>query len=177
MCSDDWVAPHMVNGSCFTFIRGRGAADVASLLGLSWDQRYTTTDPRHLAEDPADPPTRLAAIGEWVCISELSPTRRRGSELLLPLSEKRDAICAVFTATIDILKYARAGDLVSGVDLIVTHIRYGTEENLFEPALAAIETSPTPLSAPARAALIMSMIFGLELTRDMLEDRAVMIPG
>jgi hypothetical protein len=175
MWFDDWV--YQRPSGCFTFIRGCRPAEVATVLGLSWDQRYSSTDPRAAVEDPADPPPRLATIGDWTCIIERSPVKIRASELLLPLSAGAEALSLMVTPVIDTLRYARDGELVSSVDLIVTHVRHGTEEDLFAPALAAIEASLGPMSAPARAALIMSMIFGLEFTRDMLDNGAVAVPG
>jgi hypothetical protein len=72
--------------------------------------------------------------------------------------------------TINTFTYAAAGELVSGFDLTVPHIRYGSDQHRFdeqmEQAGFAADDVPVPGEMGARFA---QLVFGVTLTADLLE--------
>ena len=163
----DWAWSQII--VTITFVRGMTEQELATALGAS-----TMTVSEAPVEDIArsnehlEKRVRLGRVDKWVYAVEGVTTE--GYARLEPLSaDGRDACVFCHTQGISLLLFARNGETVGGLDLIVPNHRFGLNEHYLDAVLAQLGIPVTEPAYPVQAARLIEAVYSLEITQDMLD--------
>lgn len=162
-------------GLCLTFALGRSGEQIVEGFGL--DSRAALRDAVEETFDEADadpdrPKLRVGDLSGWTYAVEHFTTRGTDPAILCPLSGNGgEAFVLAFTQTISGFFYAVDSQQVNGFDLVVPHIRWGSEPHRFDARMeqAGFLGSTPRERAPAMAARFIKLTFGITIDRSMLE--------
>jgi hypothetical protein len=164
----DWVNQRLA--LFLTFARGLSTEQVLTGLGLRTDcvglQTFEEADD---ADQWGPPRIRVGEHGGWAYAVE--HFTQRGAESIERLSAAgSEAFALVYTQTICAFNYAAGGRLVSGFDLTVPHIRWGSEPHRFDSYIErAGFLRPGVPDPPAMGARFVQLAFGITIDQDLLE--------
>ncbi len=169
-----WVDQRL--GVCLTFARGLTREQLVAGLGLT-PPTLETTQVRTFDgadDDPDRPKVRIGEIDGWAYAVEHFTSRGGHPDTLSRLSAGRGgAFALVYTQTISAFSYAADGEYMCGVDLVVPHIRWGSDPHRFDSELERVRLlRPAPGErerAPALGARFVQLAFGVTVDREMLE--------
>lgn len=122
----------------------------------------------------ADARVWIGSNNEWAWAIERFTARGSAPETLCRLSTQSDAVSIALTQTVSALLYAANGVLVSGFDLDLPHIRYGSDHHRFDAPIAEAGFLDAAVpDAPAQGALFLRIVFGLTITPELLAETSM----
>lgn len=120
---------------------------------------------------------RVGRHEQWVYAVSWPPGQ--AAEIVSGLSAGgREAFTLCYAMTVELFMYGRDGVLVSGFDVTVPNIRYGSNENHFDALMAQMGIFGDGRErSPAAAAELVFLAFGVELDQEMLERSLPAVVG
>lgn len=146
-----------------------------SLKGFDLEQRVAAAFAEETFDeadqDPDRPRLRIGHLDGWAYAVEHFTTRGAEPDTLRRLSaDGGEALALVYTQTISGLTYAADGEYVSGFDLVVPHIRWGSQPYRFDTAMErAGFFLPGVRDHRAMGAHFVHLTLGITIHRHMLE--------
>jgi Family of unknown function (DUF6461) len=164
----DWVNQHL--GVCITVARGLTPKQMVDGFGLKLADAVEETF-EEASSNLSRPKLRVGELDRWAYAVEHFTTEGSAPETLNRLSVAGgEAFSLAYTQTTSTWRYAEDGVLVSGFDLTVPHIRYGSDPHRFETNMEqAGFLRPGVPDPPAMGAHFVQLTFGVLLDQHMLE--------
>jgi hypothetical protein len=161
-----WVDAHLSVSLCF--VRPIEPAELLRELGAAPETAAVQTF-SEAGDDPLVHRVRAGRHGGWTYAVEHFTGKGSNPSTLERLSRGGEAFALFYTPTVSAFLYAKEGRLLSGFDLTVPRIRYGSDQGRFDADIAAAGfLGPEPAGAAAGARLL-HLLFGLDLEPEMLE--------
>ncbi|HEX2072730.1 MAG TPA: DUF6461 domain-containing protein [Geodermatophilus sp.] len=166
----DWVDNHVM--ATLTAVKGPDAARVLAVFGSTgFDQSERTL---YETFDLETPTIRIGTTaGGWLYAVEQRTVKGGDHALLQRLtSDGGEAVALCFTPKIDVFHYCKNGEHILGFDILIPDFRYGSEQQALDQQMheAGLLTRDGPRPRAAVADFV-ERVFGLTITRSMLEDR------
>ena len=154
-------------GAWLTFMRRASTDEVFTVLGVdSAEARVATWSDAGGSERLR---VRAGSTAGWGFGMGDLDWRRDFEELVVRASHTNDeAFCLSFTATISGFFYANSRGVVSGFDLTVPHIRWGTAPDRFAADIEAAGFLSEISDPPAMSARLVRIAFGVTIDPDLL---------
>ena len=167
-----WVGQRL--GVCLTFARGISCEQL--LAGFDLD---SATAPRDAMEetfaeaddDPDRPKVRAGELDGWAYAVEHFTSKGAQPDTLCRLSANGgEALALVYTQTISAFNYAANGEYVSGFDLVVPNIRWGSDPHRFDATMEQAGFLRPGIPEPrVMGARFVQLTFGITLDQHMIE--------
>jgi hypothetical protein len=159
-------------GVCVTFARGLSWKQMLEGFGVRPGQIIEET----FYEADADldrPKVRVGVHEGWGYAVEHFTSRGAHEDTLCRLSTGGgEALALTYTQTISAFNYAANGEYVSGFDLVVPHIRWGTDPRRFDATMAQAGFLEPGVPEPwVMGARFVRLTCGITLTQELLEQR------
>lgn len=125
-----------------------------------------------LAEAEEDPHPYRVRVGEahgWSYAVEGSTAVGGMPDTLAQVSAFGEAASLCLMPTVQTLLYARAGQLVSGIDLVVTNSRYGVEPYRFDSEIRSAGLLEANTDVNQAGALLLTLVTGFTVEQPFLE--------